>query len=295
MSEDDCKQWLTERQTEGTLFSLEVIRWLERRRTKYQRLELAKTRDHGRALALDEKFMLTERDEFFYHEMLVHPALLSHKEPRRILIIGGGDGGALREALKHPSVEKAFLVEIDSEVVEASKEHLPSVHAGAFGDPRAKVVIMPGEEFVRGKKREFDAVIVDSPDPIGPGKRLFELQFYSFCKEALRPGGVVALQAGTPFYWPDLLKGILRGLRDFFAVVRVYLGFVPTYPSGMWAYVLTGLRDLFAEETNVAQRFLERGIETRYYTPEIHRAAFVLPKCFSQLVEGALKKEFEPP
>jgi len=290
VSEGDRK-WLTERQTEGTLFSLEVKRWLERRRTKYQLLELAETRDHGRALALDEKFMLTERDEFFYHEMLVHPALLSHREPKKVLIVGGGDGGALREVLKHPSVEEAFLVEIDEEVIEASRRHLPSVHFGAFDDPRARVVVAPGEEFVKGRRGEFDAVIVDSPDPVGPGRRLFEPEFYAFCRLALRPGGVMALQAGTPFYWPDLLTKILGALKNLFPIVRVYLGFVPTYPSGMWAYVLTGLRDFYVEEERIPQRFEERKIETRYYTPEVHKAAFALPRFIAELVERALARD----
>ena len=194
----------------------------------------------------------------------------------------------MREALKHPSVEEAYLVEIDGEVVEAARRHLPSVHAGAFDDPRAKVVIAPGEDFVKGRRGEFDAVIVDSPDPIGPGRRLFEPEFYAHCRLALRPGGVMALQAGTPFYWPDLLSRILKTLKNLFPIVRVYLGFVPTYPSGMWAYVLTGLRDFYAEEGNVAQRFEERRLETRYYTPELHRAAFVLPRFVARLVEEAL-------
>jgi len=185
------EDWLCEEQAPGVWFCLGVRRWLVRRRTPYQRLDLAETEAHGRVLALDGRFMLSERDEFFYHEMLVHPALLFHPLPRHVLIVGGGDGGALREVLRHP-VERATLVEIDPEVIEVAKEWLPSVHQGAFSDPRVRVVTMPGEEFLPQHREEFDVILVDSTDPIGPGAALFREDFFRACREA-------ATAASSPF------------------------------------------------------------------------------------------------
>lgn len=281
--------WLSERQTEGVELSFRIRRWLARKETPYQRLDLAETFDHGRVLALDGKIMLSERDEAFYHEMLVHPAMLAHEAPRAVLVIGGGDGGTLREVLRHPTVQEAHLVEIDPEVVEVCRELLGSVHRGAFDDPRVRVHISPGEEFVRGRAGEFDVIIVDSTDPIGPGAALFSPEFLGDCRRALRDGGVLALQAGTPFYWPEELSSVLKALRSLFPWVRAYLGHVPVYPSGMWAYALAGLRDLSAEEARLEERFAERNLETVYLTPRFCRASFVLPAFVERLVEGALK------
>ena len=280
--------WLSERQTGGVELSFRVRRWLVRKTTAYQRLELAETEDLGRVMALDGKIMLSERDEAFYHEMLVHPALLAHPSPRRVLIVGGGDGGTMREVLRHPTVEEVQLVEIDPEVIAAAKEHLPSVHRGAFSDPRARVHIGPGEEFVSSHPREFDTVIVDSTDPVGPGEALFTEDFFRGAKGALAEGGVFAMQAGTPFYWGEELVGILSKVRRFFSYVRLYLGYVPVYPSGMWAYVVASERDLFAEESAFELRFAERMLETVYFTPEVGRAAFVLPKFVEDLVRRAI-------
>lgn len=279
------KEWISELQTPGTILGLKVARWLVRRRTRYQQLELAQTEEYGLALSLDGCFMLTERDEFFYHEMLVHPALLSLPEPRQVLVVGGGDGGALREVLQHPSVEKALLVEIDEEVVKVAREYLPSVHRGSFDDARAEVIIAPGEEFVRGRRAEFDAIIVDSTDPIGPGRQLFEAEFFASCKEALKEGGILALQAGTPFHYPDELSSTVAKLRGLFPLVKPYLGFMPTYPSGMWAYILAGWDGLEPDKGTVERRYRERNLKTRYYTPDVHFAAFVLPRFVEELVK----------
>jgi spermidine synthase len=192
------EDWLCEEQAPGIWFCLGVKRWLVRRRTPYQDLDLAETESHGRVLALDGRFMLSERDEFFYHEMLVHPALLSHSSPEKILIVGGGDGGALRETLRHP-VQKVVLVEIDREVVEVAKEWLPSVHRGAFEDPRVEVVVSPGEEFLPQHRGEFDVILVDSTDPVGPGAALFEPGFFRNCREALKEGGSSPCKAEALF------------------------------------------------------------------------------------------------
>ena len=283
--------WLSERQTEGVELSFRVRRWLVRKTTAYQRLELAETEDLGRVMALDGKIMLSERDEAFYHEMLVHPALLAHPSPRKVLIVGGGDGGTMREVLRHPTVDEVWLVEIDGEVIAAAKEHLPSVHRGSFADPRARVEIAPGEEFIAEHEGEFDAVIVDSTDPVGPGEALFTEEFFRGARDALTEGGVFAMQAGTPFYWGRELGEILTKVKGLFPCVRLYLGYVPVYPSGMWAYVLASERDLVAEEANLARRYAERGLETVYFTPALGRAAFVLPRFVEEIVHRALRAQ----
>lgn len=275
--------WLCEEES-GTRLCLRVKRWLVHRRTAHQELWLAETQDHGRVLALDGKLMLSERDEACYHEMLVHPAMLSHEAPRSVLVVGGGDGGALREVLCHPTVTEAVLVEIDQEVIEAARDFLPGVHRGAFDDPRVQVVIAPGEAYLPRHPARFDVIVVDSTDPIGPGQALFSEPFFAACREALRPDGLLALQAGTPFYWPEELGRVLCRLGQLFPHVGVYLGHQPLYPSGMWAYVLAGQRDFWAEEPRVSTRFAARGLRTRYYTPAVHRAAFALPKFVEELV-----------
>lgn len=275
--------WLCEEES-GTRLCLRVKRWLVHRRTAHQELWLAETQDHGRVLALDGKLMLSERDEPCYHEMLVHPAMLSHEAPRSVLVVGGGDGGALREVLCHPTVTEAVLVEIDQEVIEAARDFLPGVHRGAFDDPRVQVVIAPGEAYLPRHPARFDVIVVDSTDPIGPGQALFSEPFFAACREALRPEGLLALQAGTPFYWPEELGRVLCRLGQLFPHVGVYLGHQPLYPSGMWAYVLAGQRDFWAEEPRVSTRFAARGLRTRYYTPAVHRAAFALPKFVEELV-----------
>lgn len=281
---DRCGDWLCEEQTEGVELRLRVRRWLVRRRTPFQELELAETEELGRVLALDGKIMLSERDEPFYHEMLVHPALLSHPSPERVLVVGGGDGGTLREVLRHPSVKQAVLVEIDQAVIEASRKHLASIHQGAFDDPRAKIVIAPGEEFMARHHGAFDVILIDSTDPVGPGEALFTSGFFAACREALREGGLLALQAGTPFYWPEELAQVVERLRHSFPYVGVYLGHVPTYPSGMWSYVLAGLFDFRRADSELEGRFAACGLSTRYYTPALHRAAFVLPRFVEELL-----------
>lgn len=276
--------WLCEGQAPGVSFSLKVEERLLCRRTEHQEIEIVQTRALGRVLALDGRFMLSERDEPFYHEMFVHPAMLVHDCPERVLIVGGGDGGALREALRHPTVREATLVEIDAAVTAASREHLARVHAGAFDDPRVRIAISPGETFVPRFPQAFDAILVDSTDPVGPGQALFERAFLAACREALRPGGVMAFQAGTPFYCPDLLANLVADLRGLVPHVAPYVGFVPSYPSGMWAYVVAGDRDLEVEETVLRERFSARKLDTRYYTPSLHRAAFVLPRFVEELL-----------
>ncbi|HID12083.1 MAG TPA: polyamine aminopropyltransferase [Candidatus Latescibacteria bacterium] len=275
-TEDD--RWFTEAQTEGVCLGLRLGREILARKTPYQDLLLAETTELGKLLALDGRIMLTERDEAFYHEMLVHPALLGHINPRRVLVIGGGDGGTLREVLRHKEVEEAVLVEIDREVVQECRRFLGPVHRGSFDDPRAKIVFQPGQEFVSNARSEYDVIIVDSSDPVGPNLPLFGEPFFRDCREALREGGTFVCQCGSPFYYPEELKEVHRDLGSVFGYVEVYLGFVPTYPSGLWSFCLAGDQGV----PRVPLR--EPLFSTKYYTPQVHRAAFALPRFVEELL-----------
>ncbi len=281
------EDWLCEEQTKDVRLCLRVARRLVRRRTELQELDLVRTESLGRVLALDGKLMLSERDEPFYHEMLVHPAMLSHPQPRDVLVVGGGDGGTLREVLRHQTVEHATLAEIDQGVIDAAREALPGVHQGALDDPRVTLQVCPGEDFLPRNPDAYDVVLVDSTDPVGPGEALFAEGFFRNCRGAMRSGGVLALQAGTPFYWPEELVAVLRRLSRLMPHVCTYLGFVPVYPSGMWAYVLASEEDPLAQLEHVEGRCRDRDLATCYYTPALHRGALALPRFVEDLVAQA--------
>ena len=255
-------------------------------RTAHQRLEIFENAIFGRVMALDGVLQTTEADEFIYHEMLAHLPILAHGQVRQVLIIGGGDGGMLEEVLKHREVEKVTMVDIDDTVVELAKQHLRAICGAAFEDPRGELVIADGTAFVRDCTERYDVMIVDSTDPIGPGEALFTEGFYADCKSCLAEGGVLVTQNGVPFMQGDELTGTLAALKTLFADAACYLATVPTYVGGPmafgWASDDRHLREVALE---VLQRRLERsGIETRYYTPEVHLAAFALPPYILQMI-----------
>lgn len=269
----------------GYAQTFHVSRELVRRKTDFQELVIFENPYHGRVLALDGIIQTTERDEFVYHEMLAHVPLFAHGSPKRVLIVGGGDGGILREVLRHP-VETATLVEIDGAVVDLCREHLPGLSAGAFDDPRTRLIIGDGIGFVAETAETFDLIIVDSTDPVGPGEGLFTEAFYGDCKKRLTAGGIVVTQNGVPHFQPEELARSGRRLRPHFADVSCYLAVVPTYVGGFmamgWATDDVGLRKL--TEAELAPRFARAGIATRYYSPAVHAAAFALPPFIAELL-----------
>lgn len=280
--------FFTEEQTKGVHLRLRVQKWLMRQRTAYQELVIAETSELGRLLALDGKVMLTEADEAFYHEMLVHPALMALDAPQTAVVIGGGDGGTVREILRHPSVRQVFWVEIDEAVINACRQWLTSVHANAMNDPRVHLVIAPGEEWLANFTEALDAIVVDGTDPVGPALPLFEPPFFRTCRQALKPQGILTLQCGTPFYFRDEVQMVWRNLRQVFPQVRLYLGFVPTYPSGLWAYAMASERLPKLDLTELQRRQIERGLtDCRYYSPEVHLASFVLPPFVEEIIRNA--------
>jgi len=240
-------------------------------RTPFQKMEIYDTASHGRVLLLDGLVQTTERDEFFYHEMLVHPAMMAHPRPRSVLIIGGGDGGTLREALRYP-VRSAVLVEIDARVIAACRKYFPGL-ALSFKDKRAETVVADGNRYIRETDCRFDVILVDSSDPIGPSAVLHQRAFYSALKRCLRPGGVIGAQAGAPLFHLEHLRRKRVFLKDLFSYSHYYLGPVPTYPGGLWCYA-------FLSDQVSPLRPLRKRVpgKLKYYNTDIHRAAFALPE-----------------
>ena len=258
---------------------LEAAAILHEGESAYQRIVVFENRTFGRTLALDDIVQTTEADEFIYHEMLVHVPVLAHGAARTALIVGGGDGGALEELLKHRAIERVILVEIDAAVIDVSRRWLGSICGEAFADPRLELVIGDGVEFVTGGGETFDLIIVDSTDPVGPGQALFTAAFYAGCKRRLRAGGVLVTQSGVPFLQGEGLAHTAALLKPIFADVGCYLTCVPTYTGGVmglgWASDDVTLSALAV--TTLTARYQAAGIETRQYRPEVHTAAFALP------------------
>ena len=254
-------------------------------RTDHQRLRVFENGLFGRVLTLDDVVQVTERDNFIYHEMLTHVPILAHGAARRVLIVGGGDGGMAREVLRHASVEHVTMVEIDAGVVEFCKQYLPAISAGAFDDPRLELVIDDGAAFMRRDGPGHDVIIVDSTDPIGPGELLFTDTFYGHAKRRLNAGGILVTQSGVPFVQGAELAGTMRAFTALFADATCYLATVPTYAGGPMAFGWGTDGDAREASLDVlATRLAKAGIETGYYTPEVHRAAFALPGYVKRLI-----------
>lgn len=244
-----------------------------------QDIALFETPGFGRVLTLDGVIQVTTGDEFIYHEMLAHVPIYAHGAVRSACVVGGGDGGMLREILKHPSITQAVLVEIDSAVVDFCREHLPSVSAGAFDDPRTEIVIADGIAFMAETERTFDLIVIDSTDPIGPGGVLFSESFYKDCARCLNPGGIVVNQNGVPFLQGEEVTDTWRRRRPHFADVGFYLAAVPTYVGGFMAlgWASNSPAPRAASLETIGARFDAAPVATRYYTPDVHKAAFALP------------------
>ncbi|PJI49806.1 MAG: spermidine synthase [Pseudomonas sp.] len=268
----------------GQRFS--VDRMLHEVRTEHQHLVIFENARMGRVMALDGVIQTTEADEFIYHEMLTHVPILAHGAAKRVLIIGGGDGGMLREVSKHASVEHITMVEIDGTVVDMCKEFLPNHSQGAFDDPRLSLVIDDGMRFVATTTEKFDVIISDSTDPIGPGEVLFSENFYQACHRCLNEGGVLVTQNGTPFMQLDTVRNTAGRMNGLFADWHFYQAAVPTYIGGSmtfaWGSTNPALRKV--DVATLAQRFAASGIQTRYYNPAIHQGAFALPQYVLQAI-----------
>lgn len=254
-------------------------------KTDHQRLVVLENPRFGRVLTLDGVVQTTEGDNAIYHEMLTHVPLFAHDAPKRVLIIGGGDGGMAREVLRHKDVEHVTMVEIDAGVVEFSKTYLPSLSNGAFDDPRLELVIADGAAFVRDTEQRYDVIIVDSTDPIGPGEVLFTDTFYGHARNCLTEHGILVTQNGVPFMQGDELTNTLRAFKALFADWGCYTATVPTYAGGPMAFgwATNGPARQIPLET-LESRFARAGFDCFYYTPEVHKGAFALPGYIKRLL-----------
>ncbi len=280
-------EWIEETLHDDFRFKMKVDRVLFEGRSENQHVAVVENGTFGRTLYLDGVLQTSERDEFIYHEMLTHLPILAHGNAASVLIIGGGDGGMLEEALKHRSVETVTMVEIDPSVVAMCREHLPSISGDAFDDPRLDLVFADGVDFVRSTEKRFDVAIIDSTDPIGPGEVLFTETFYQGGKRILKDGGILVTQNGVPFVQGDELTQSVRLLKSLFADASCYMATVPGYVGGPMAFGWgTDIEDLRRMPLDVLERrFAKADIETGYYTPEVHQAAFALPGYILDLIK----------
>lgn len=278
--------WFSEMHSPDVKLSIRVDRQLVSVQSEFQRIDIFDSPEFGRFLTLDGFMMLTEKDEFIYHEMLVHVPMAVHPCAKRILVIGAGDGGILRELVRYPYVESIDLVEIDEKVVELCREFLPFT-ACSFGDERVRVHYQDGLKFIRNREDEYDLIIVDSTDPFGPGEGLFAKEFYGSCYKALKQDGIMVNQHESPFYKEDALavQRAHKRIVDSFHISRLYQAHIPTYPSGHWLFGFASkryhpIRDL------KARQWKELGIKTRYYNTKLHTGAFALPNYVEELLKN---------
>lgn len=278
--------WFTEKHTKNVRFSIRVEKQLYSEQSEFQRIDIFDSPEFGRFLTLDGYMMLTEKDEFIYHEMIVHPAMAVNPEAKRVLVIGGGDGGAVRELTRYESIGRIDLVEIDKMVVEACREFLPQT-ACKLDDPRVVIHYEDGLKFVRGQKDEYDLIVVDSTDPFGPGEDLFTKEFYGSCCKALTETGILVNQQESPYYKNDAaaMQRAHKRIVQSFPISRVYQAHIPTYPSGHWLFGFAS-KKLHPLEGLKAKEWHRLGIETRYYNTKIHTGAFALPTYVQELLEA---------
>lgn len=268
--------WFTEEHTKNVRFSIRVNSHICSKKSKYQKIDIFESAEFGRIMTLDGYIMVTEKDEFIYHDMIVHVPMAANKDIKKVLLIGAGDGGAVRELMRYDSLEHVDLVEIDEEVVNVSREYLPSL-SKAFDDERVSLHFEDGLKFVRRRKNEYDLIIVDSTDPFGPGEGLFTREFYGNCFNALTDNGILVNQHESPYYGNDA-KAMIRmhdNIKKIFPVSRLYQAHIPSYPSGHWLF---GFSSKGIDPLNFdADYWNSLGIDTKYYNTELHKGCFALP------------------
>lgn len=268
--------WFTEQQDEDVRFSFKVSEILVTKKSKYQRIDILKSNEFGRVLVLDGCLMVTEKDEYIYHDMITHTALATNPNIKKVLVIGGGDGGTVRELCKYDSIEKIDLVEIDEDVIKLSKEYI-NFTACCLENEKVTVYIEDGLPFVRKKSNEYDLIIVDSTDPFGPGESLFTKEFYANCHNALTEKGILINQHESVYYnsYRDEAKRVHSKIKGLFKFAKVFQAHIPTYPSGHWLFGFASkeLDPLLFDE----KAWNDLGIKTKYYNTQIHKGAFYLP------------------
>lgn len=278
--------WYTEQHTEKVRFSIKVDKFLFTGQSEFQRIDVFRSEEFGTVLTLDGLMMVTEKDEFIYHDMIVHVPMASNTHIKNVLVIGAGDGGTVRELTRYSSINNIDMVEIDKLVVDVCRQYLPQT-ACKLDDPRVNLFFEDGLRFVRGKESHYDLIIVDSTDPFGPGEGLFTREFYGNCFKALRDDGILVNQHESPYY-NDYAKSMQRAhkrLREFFPVCRVYQAHIPSYPSGHWLF---GFASKKHDPLNIDEAAWNNlGLNTRYYNTELHLGCFALPNYVKELLENS--------
>ena len=276
--------WFSEPHTPNVKLSIKVDKQLYSGESEYQRIDVFESPEFGRFLVLDGSVVLTEKDEFIYHEMLVHVPMAVHPYVKNVLVIGAGDGGAVRELTKYPEIEHIDLVEIDEQVVQVCMDYLPRT-ACKLTDERVSIHYEDSLKFVRSREDEYDLIIVDSTDPFDPGEGIFTEEFYGNCYKALREDGIMVNQHESPFYETDATACMRAHKRivENFPVSRVYQAHIPTYPSGHWLFGFASKKYHPVHDLD-AELWLAKGLETRYYTPKLHMVAFCLPAYVEKLL-----------
>lgn len=278
--------WFSERHTPSVQFSIKVDRQLFSGQSEFQRIDVFDSQEFGRFLTLDGYMMLTEKDEFIYHEMITHVPMAVHPYPRSVLVIGAGDGGVIRELTRYDMIEQIDLVEIDETVVKVCREYLPQT-ACRMDDPRVTIHYQDGLKYIRSCKDKYDLIIIDSTDPFGPGEGLFTKEFYGNCYKALHEDGIMVNQHESPFYDEDALamQRAHHRIVECFPISRVYQAHIPTYPSGHWLFGFASKKYHPVIDLDIG-RWREFGLDTKYYNPKLHIGSFSLPTYVEELLRS---------
>ena len=278
--------WYTEEQTNQVRFSIKVDRHIYTGKSEFQEVDVFESDEFGKFLTLDGLMMVTEKDEFIYHDMIAHVPMATNPAIKRVLVIGGGDGGTVRELTRYANIEKIDMVEIDKLVVDVSREYLP-ITASKLDDSRVSLYFEDGIEFVKNTPEKYDLILVDSTDPIGPGEGLFTTEFYQNCYNILSEDGILVNQSESPYYeqFSKEMKRANKKIKDIFPISSVYQFHMPTYPSGHWLFgfaskKLDPVKDLNEEKWN------SLNLKTKYYNTDIHKAAFCLPTYVKEMIES---------
>lgn len=279
--------WYTEQHTDDVRFSIKVENQLYSGQSDFQRIDVFESREFGKFFTLDGLMMVTEKDEFIYHDMIVHVPMATNPQIKKVLVIGAGDGGTIRELARYSTIEQIDMVEIDKKVVDIALEFFP-ITSSSLKDPRVHLYFEDGLKFVRTRENEYDLIIVDSTDPFGPGEGLFTREFYGNCFKALKEDGILVNQHESPYYsaYAASMQRAHKRITEFFPVCRVYQAHIPTYPSGHWLFGFASkkfdpITDLNAGQWNAL------GLKTKYYNTDLHVGCFALPNYVKELLEQA--------
>ena len=272
--------WFTEYWTDnvGITFRVKEVKKIK---SKFQEIAVLDTYEFGKMLVLDGLVQTTEKDEFIYHEMISHPALFLHPEPKKVLVIGGGDGGTVREVLKHSSVEEVHLCEIDEDVISVAKKYFPSI-SYELTNPKVKIFIEDGNKFLDEHRNSYDVIIMDNSDPVGASEVLFKAEFYKKVKEALKKDGIMVAQTESPILQRKYFKNAVSEIKKVFKNVGIYLAYIPTYPSGMWSFTIA------SDEVNIFnldKRINTKNLETQYFNIDIFKSLYVLPTFVRKIID----------